>query len=70
MQMIFQLWSQLRHITAEKGLYSKRRRLESCYFTITMVNLEMLRICEEMTKSGKFMILIAHSAALHILYTF
>lgn len=70
MQMIFQLWSQLRQITVEKGLYSKRRRLESCYFIITMVRLEMLRICEEMTMSGKFMILIAHSATLHILYIF
>lgn len=33
----------------EKGLYSKRRRLESCWFITAVVRLEMLRICEEVT---------------------
>lgn len=37
LQKIFQLWSQLGCITVEKGLYSKRRRLESCYFIIATV---------------------------------
>lgn len=39
MQVIFSALEPTQ-ITVENGLYSKRRRLESCYFIIAMVRLK------------------------------